>query len=355
LTEVAMQNDGTIAWAHTNVYAAGKLIGTYDGDVNAPTLHYHIDDPLGTRRAQVNATGALEAVYQSLPFGDAYYQAPSGADDPTENHFTGKERDTESGNDYMFARYYNSATGRFLSPDWSVQVEPVPYAKLGDPQSLNLYAYALNNPLGIIDPDGHDPLAAIGDQAEAIIKQAWQATSEARMLMASAAAAEQAAQQQSPQSLAAQVPAAMKAAIASAKNASNAPCAGGTACAGDTAGGYHEESVKSGVDSSGNVLVSPSVPGPYALPGENPHTNFAPVDPSIDARMTDVTVFAHIHPRGAGGEGTYNQFPSAADIDFAKLAPNAINLVVGAGNNKVYFFNGSGRIGKPISWKDFMK
>lgn len=30
--------------------------------------------------------------------------------------FTGKERDTELGNDYMFARYYDSATGRFLSP-----------------------------------------------------------------------------------------------------------------------------------------------------------------------------------------------------------------------------------------------
>jgi len=70
---------------------------------------------------------------------------------------TGKERDTESGNDYMFARYYNSATGRFLSPDWSAKEEPVPYAKLDNPQSLNLYGYVLNNPLGKADPDGHDP------------------------------------------------------------------------------------------------------------------------------------------------------------------------------------------------------
>jgi hypothetical protein len=30
--------------------------------------------------------------------------------------------------------------GRFMSPDWSAKVEPVPYAKLDDPQSLNLYA-----------------------------------------------------------------------------------------------------------------------------------------------------------------------------------------------------------------------
>jgi len=32
-------------------------------------------------------------------------------------HFTGKERDTESGNDYFEARYYSSAMGRFMSPD----------------------------------------------------------------------------------------------------------------------------------------------------------------------------------------------------------------------------------------------
>ena len=42
-----------------------------------------------------------------------------------------------------------------MSPDWSAKVEPVPYAKLGDPQSLNLYAYMLNNPLGGVDQDGH--------------------------------------------------------------------------------------------------------------------------------------------------------------------------------------------------------
>lgn len=33
---------------------------------------------------------------------------------------------------------------------------PVPYAKLGDPQSLNLYAYVGNNPLSRIDRDGHE-------------------------------------------------------------------------------------------------------------------------------------------------------------------------------------------------------
>jgi hypothetical protein len=46
-------------------------------------------------------------------------------------------------------------TGRFLSPDWSANPTPVPYGNLGDPQSLNLYAYVGNNPLSGADVDGH--------------------------------------------------------------------------------------------------------------------------------------------------------------------------------------------------------
>ncbi len=67
-------------------------------------------------------------------------------------HFTGKERDTESGNDYFDARYYGSSMGRFLSPDplgpW--------IADVNDPQSWNFYTYARNNPLINIDPTGLD-------------------------------------------------------------------------------------------------------------------------------------------------------------------------------------------------------
>jgi RHS repeat-associated protein len=70
--------------------------------------------------------------------------------------FTGKERDAESGLDYFGARYYASNMGRFMSPDWSAKEDPVPYANLGNPQTLNLYAYVHNNPLSTYDPDGHN-------------------------------------------------------------------------------------------------------------------------------------------------------------------------------------------------------
>ena len=70
--------------------------------------------------------------------------------------FTGKERDTESGNDYFLARYYSSNMGgRFLTPDWSKNPQGVPYANYANPQTLNLYAYVGDNPLSLADADGH--------------------------------------------------------------------------------------------------------------------------------------------------------------------------------------------------------
>ena len=43
-----------------------------------------------------------------------------------------------------------------MTPDWAAAPTSVPYAEFGDPQTLNLYAYVGNNPMGKADPDGHD-------------------------------------------------------------------------------------------------------------------------------------------------------------------------------------------------------
>jgi RHS repeat-associated protein len=175
--EQLTETDGQGQWQHTNVYAAGTIIATYDQVSNplytnggtqpakVPALHFQLEDWLGSRRVQTNITGTVEEWYVSLPYGDGLTPIPNlgclpsnncYSEDPTEHHFTGKERDAESGNDYFGARYYASSMGRFMSPDWSVKADPVPYAKLDNPQTLNLYDYMRNNPLGGIDTDGHD-------------------------------------------------------------------------------------------------------------------------------------------------------------------------------------------------------
>ena len=42
-----------------------------------------------------------------------------------------------------------------MSPDWSDETDPVPYASLENPQTLNLYSYVENNPLDFKDASGH--------------------------------------------------------------------------------------------------------------------------------------------------------------------------------------------------------
>ena len=161
MTEVEQDADGDVEWQHTNVRAGGMLLATYQvagpslpnpNDPGNPlpnsTLHFYLNDPLGTRRVQTDYAGVIEQTCQSLPYGDGESCSPS----PTEHLFTGKERDAESGNDYFGARYYASAMGRFMSPDPS-RLSILP----SNPQTWNRYSYVYNNPLGLKDNNGKWP------------------------------------------------------------------------------------------------------------------------------------------------------------------------------------------------------
>ena len=88
LSRFAPDANGNIALDYTNVYAAGTLIGTYDGN----NLHFYLNDWLGTRRVQTNYSGVVEQDCASLPYGDSETCGPT----PAENLYTGKERDTET-------------------------------------------------------------------------------------------------------------------------------------------------------------------------------------------------------------------------------------------------------------------
>jgi len=141
--------DGSGNWLHSNVFANGELLATYSS--TGSPMAFALNDWLGTKRVQAKADGEFDLSFVSLPYGDQMLSS-TGA---TEQFFTGKERDSESGNDYFGARYYSSSMGRFMSPDWSAQPQAVPYVAMENPQSLNLYGYVLNNPLSRTDSDGH--------------------------------------------------------------------------------------------------------------------------------------------------------------------------------------------------------
>jgi len=106
------------------------------------TVTYVYTDQQGTPLAEADANGNITATFDYAPYGSqALGNAPNGPG------YTGHVNDPDTGLVYMQARYYDSATGRFLS------VDPVGPAA-GNTFNFSRYAYANNNPIVNMDPDG---------------------------------------------------------------------------------------------------------------------------------------------------------------------------------------------------------
>ena len=141
--------------------AGGQLAAEYGGSNAASGTQYLVQDHLGSTRMVVDGAGNCLALHDYLPFGEELQQGvggrtgtcPYGGADGTTQRFSGKERDSETNLDYFGARYFSGAQGRWTSPD----LVNVTDERLRNPSStLNKYAYAANNPLKYVDPDGRD-------------------------------------------------------------------------------------------------------------------------------------------------------------------------------------------------------
>ncbi len=88
------------------------------------------------------ATGQVQRI-RYYPWGGV-----RSGDVPTDRRFTGQRWDDTIGLYDYNARYYDPAIGRFIQPDIIV---PDPT----NPQDLNRYTYAGNNPLRYTDPSGY--------------------------------------------------------------------------------------------------------------------------------------------------------------------------------------------------------
>ncbi len=119
------------------VYAAGDRLASVAGGV----VSYYLKDHLGSTRTLLSSNGTAEATYDYWPYGEIL--ASSGTDGAPFK-FTGHERDEESGLDFMQYRTYRSGSLRFLQVDPAAEKYP----------GLSPYAYAANNPLQYVDPDG---------------------------------------------------------------------------------------------------------------------------------------------------------------------------------------------------------
>jgi RHS repeat-associated protein len=133
------------------LFFAGRRIA--QSNPSSGSVYYYFVDHLGSTRVVTTATGTACYEVDYLPYGNE--NTPSGFTNTcsTRYRFTGYERDAETaygtsaGNDYAFARYYNSRLGRFMTGD------PLG-GDTSDPQTLNRYSYVRNNSLNAVDPSG---------------------------------------------------------------------------------------------------------------------------------------------------------------------------------------------------------
>jgi RHS repeat-associated protein len=136
---------GTGASATTTYYVweGSSVIAEYG---NAPagsggTRFYH-PDRLSTRMIS-DGSGVVKGTMDNLPFGE-----DAGVLGVSEKHrFAGYERDVETNSDYAINRQHQFSTGRFTRSD------PVG-GTIADPQSLNRYPYAQDDPINLSDPLG---------------------------------------------------------------------------------------------------------------------------------------------------------------------------------------------------------
>ena len=111
-----------------------------DGSATA----FYDSNALGSTVGLTDGAGAVVNRYSYLPFGGELSEEVEAIQNPFE--FVGQWGVMEEANglDYMRARFYDSDTGKFTSPD--------PLGIKG--RDTNLYRYAFNNSISLIDPEG---------------------------------------------------------------------------------------------------------------------------------------------------------------------------------------------------------
>jgi RHS repeat-associated protein len=147
---VLEETDLSGALKNEYIFFGGKRTARYSATNG---YSFYFSDHLGSAAVVTDALGNIKEESDYYSFGGERIVTDLGIGNNYK--FTDKERDSETGCDYFGARYYCNPIGRFITADWSAKPTTVPYANFGNPQSLNLYLYAKNNPTTFGDPDGH--------------------------------------------------------------------------------------------------------------------------------------------------------------------------------------------------------
>ena len=106
---------------------------------NADHLAYYLHNAHGDVTNLVDGTGLVLNSYTYDAFGDTLTYAETIAN---RFRYAGEQFDKVTGQYYLRARHYQPSIGRFVQEDTY-------RGEIGNPQSLNLYAYVTNNPVAM--------------------------------------------------------------------------------------------------------------------------------------------------------------------------------------------------------------
>ncbi|OHA66816.1 MAG: hypothetical protein A3D59_00065 [Candidatus Wildermuthbacteria bacterium RIFCSPHIGHO2_02_FULL_47_17] len=149
-TSTAISSASTTAY----IWVGDMLVATVEGNGYATSTYFVHPDHLGSTNVITNSAGVVTQAIDYYPFGEERLNTNANLADRT---FINQFYDREQSLSYLNARYLQSSRGQFLSQDavfWSQE------QNLSDPQSLNSYSYANNNPINRSDPSGRASIAS---------------------------------------------------------------------------------------------------------------------------------------------------------------------------------------------------
>ncbi len=125
---------------------------------------YHHQDHLGSTQVVTATTTAVVELTDYYPYGNLRMDTTTGSYKET-HKYIGAEFDSETGLNYLGSRYQNGSIGKFISQDSAFQAVGNPNEikektglnleqYLSDPQGMNSYSYARNNPMKLVDKLG---------------------------------------------------------------------------------------------------------------------------------------------------------------------------------------------------------
>ena len=130
-----------------NLYGeSGAVISTVRKEDGKDNFYFYNKDIKGSTTSLLDDADSSAGIYSYSDFGET--SEIQEATITNEICYTGAVYDENTGLYYLSARYYNPATGRFISQDTY-------RGESAAPESWQMYAYCVNNPIAYVDPSGH--------------------------------------------------------------------------------------------------------------------------------------------------------------------------------------------------------